>query len=114
MFISACNQNYPEVDRIISPQEGDVWPMGTVQTIEWTGSGISTVSVYIRFLDSRCDDDLEFIAEGGTSGRFEWKVEDPNTRRAILPGPYKIKIIVKDTTHSYPNYRQSGRFTIIE
>lgn len=80
--------------RLLSPNGGEVWDLGSTQTIRWNvnaPNGIGRMTLYLYWSDQ-----AEFIADvrSNTSGSFVWTV--PNSS-SFVTSTARVKIRVEDS-----------------
>jgi hypothetical protein len=77
---------------ITSPQGGEMWPMGSSQTISWDTSKISGGNVELTLIDlSASSTQISFDSVPGLTGSYQWTVGVP--KFPISPGSYQIQVL---------------------
>lgn len=104
LLISVCCNFFPayegpQLGEIVSPNGGEYWKQGSIQTIEWTGSGNGNVKVYAVILAGVNANQMALLGGGRTSGKINWKVGTTSyygDLMALNPGPYQIMVKVDE------------------
>ena len=97
--LASCSNNYQPSITITSPNGGEVWPMGETRTISWqTAGGGDNVIVQLVFSDGA-------VCRIGNLGvvssmQFNTNYQCPNIPRSVMPGQYKIQVILAGNGNS--------------
>jgi hypothetical protein len=96
--------------KVISPNGGEVWPLGSEQEIRWSAPGNQTVSIYLKkyiacfYQKPKClmPEPMPYVVaeKVASTGVYKWKVGDVKDTRTMDAGQYLIEIVGDQTNQS--------------
>lgn len=98
--------NNPTV-KILSPNGGEVFPMGSTQTISWDVSAKNAIASITLYFDSNGTSGVVAHLNGGGSGTYAWNVPD---NFSTTDG--KIRIYVQDVNGNSAEDSSDGPFSV--